>query len=355
MKKEFDFKFLNITMYIAVAIIVFFTLQYTGVLSKLLEVSSALVPVCIGLFICFVSLPIANKLKKMGVSPKYSAVISLAIIYAIIIILFATIIPMFVQEITKFISDFPSIYTNAITGINNFIQNTLGIDKTISYELDINNIEFMKKYMDNILDYSITTLQSIFSFIISVIATIVVSFFLVKDMEDLKKKFINYISNNGLNKKRYNMINEIDVTLISYIKGIVLDSFIVGVLTTIVCLVLKLDYAIVFGVLIFVLNFVPYIGALISEIVIAIYALTVGGPVFAIVTLILLIAIQILDANVLQPNIIGKSVDLHPVIVFAGLIVGNLLMGIVGMIIVVPVLAIIRIMFKYKFSKDSLK
>ncbi|MEG1008664.1 MAG: AI-2E family transporter, partial [Clostridia bacterium] len=132
-------------------------------------------------------------------------------------------------------------------------------------------------------------------------------------------------------------------------------SFIVGVLTTIVCLVLKLDYAIVFGVLIFVLNFVPYIGALISEIVIAIYALTVGGPVFAIVTLILLIAIQILDANVLQPNIIGKSVDLHPVIVFAGLIVGNLLMGIVGMIIVVPVLAIIRIMFKYKFSKDSLK
>ena len=56
------------------------------------------------------------------------------------------------------------------------------------------------------------------------------------------------------------------------------------------------------------------------------------------------------DANILQPNIIAKSVDLHPVVVLAGLIIFQLLFGIIGMIIAVPILAVIKIVLKYKFD-----
>ena len=123
----------------------------------------------------------------------------------------------------------------------------------------------------------------------------------------------------------------------------VTDSIIVGILTTVLCLVLKLEYALVFGLLITVLNFIPYVGALISEIIIALYAMTVGGPFFGILTFGLCLGIQLLDSNILQPKIVAKSVDLHPAIVFIGLIIGELLFGMWGMLIAVPIIAIIKV------------
>lgn len=351
MKREFDFKFLNKTMYAAVVIILFYVCKNLGIVDKILEINSALIPIYVGAVICFISMPLARKLKKLGISKGWAAVFSLIIIYALIGIIFSFVIPMFVQQFTKLITNFPDIYTDIVTKLNDFMQNTLGLDQKI--EADIKNLSVIKDYMGDILNYSITTVQSVFNILISIFTTIIVSFFMVKDMEDFKKKMIAFFSNNGKNKARYELINEIDTSVMSYVKGVSIDSIIVGILTTILCLVLKIDYAIVFGLLITVLNFIPYIGALISEVIIALYALTVGGPVFAILTFAMCIVIQIIDANILQPNIVAKSVDLHPVIVFGGLLIGNILMGIAGMIIVVPVLAVIKIVIRYKSDKKN--
>ena len=353
MKKEFNFKFLNKTMYLAVFIVLFYVSKNLGIIDKLLEINKALIPVYAGIIICFLSMPLANKLIKIGMGKKWAASISLIIIYGIIAGLFTLIIPMFVEQLSKLIANFPDIYTNVVTKLNEFMHTTLGLDKGVNIATDINDLEFMKQYLRNILAYSITTLQSVFGIIVSIFTTIVVSFFMVKDMEDFKKKAVAYFSNNGKNKARHTLIVDMDLVIMSYIKGITIDSCIVGLLTAILCFVLKIDYAIIFGLLITVLNFIPYIGALLSEVIISLYALTIGGPMFALMTFLMLIVIQIIDANVLQPNIVAKSVDLHPVVVFVGLIIGNLLMGIFGMIIVVPILAVIKIIIKYKSEKKN--
>ncbi len=353
MKREFDFRFLNKTMYLAVFIVLFYVCKNLGIIDKLLEINRALIPVYAGIVICFLSVPLANKLKKVGMGRNWAAIISLVIIYGIIAGLFTLVIPMFVEQLKTLITNLPDIYENVVTKVNEFMHSSLGIDNTVNITTDIKNLEFVNKYLGNILTYSITTLQSAIGIIISIFTTVVVSFFMVKDMEDFKKKLIAHFSNDGKNKARYNLIVDMDLVIMSYIKGLAIDSCIVGILTAILCFVLKIDYAIVFGLLITILNFIPYLGALLSEVIIALYALTIGGPFFALMTFIMLIVIQIIDANVLQPNIVAKSVDLHPVVVFVGLIIGNLLMGIFGMIIVVPLLAIIKIIIKYKSEKKN--
>ena len=353
MKKEFDFKFLNKTMYIAVLIVLFYVLKNLGIIDKLVEINSALMPVYAGIVVCFLSTPLANKLKKIGMSKKWAAIISLLIIYGILIGLFTLVIPMFVDQLKNLITNLPEIYTDIVTKVNEFLHSNVGLEDEISIATDIKNLEFVNKYLGNILTYSITTLQSAVGIIISIFTTIVVSFFMVKDLDELKKKLVAYFSNNGKNKGRYTLIEDIEMTVLSYVKGVTIDSCIVGLLTAVLCIVLKIDYAIVFGLLITVLNFIPYLGAIVSEVIIALYALTIGGPLFALLTFIMLVVIQIIDANVLQPNIVAKSVDLHPVVVFVGLIIGNLLMGIVGMIIVVPLLAVIKIIIRYKSEKKN--
>ena len=102
-----------------------------------------------------------------------------------------------------------------------------------------------------------------------------------------------------------------------------------------------------------IFNFIPYIGAILSYLVVSLYALVTGGPVFALITLVSLLIIQIVDANVLQPNIIAKSVDLHPVVVIGGLIVFQLMFGVVGMLIAMPVLAGLKVYLRYKFNLDD--
>ena len=264
--------------------------------------------------------------------------------------MFSMIVPIFISQFSNLIKDFPSIYDDIVDKLNPFLNENLNIDANIKHFNEIISKDIILDNLDNILTYSISTLQSVFSVLVTIGTTIVVSFFMVKDMDKFKERIIMFFSRNGKGGKTYKMLSEIDAAVMSYVKGTILDSIIVGILTTIVCLILGLDYAIVFGILITILNLIPYIGALLSELIVALYALTVGGPIFAIVTFACLLLVQIIDANILQPNIIGKSVNLHPVVVIGGLIVFNLLFGIVGMIIAMPILAILKIIIEYKFS-----
>lgn len=349
-KSGFDFKFLNNVMYIGLIIGIFYFLKSIGIMDKVADAIVALIPVFIGILICWISMPLANRFRKWGLSKGLSAVLALIIIYGVLVGIISVVIPVFVEELGNLIKDLPNLYNTAVSKVNEFAKNNLGMD--LNVKENIKSLDIVQKYLGDILNYSINTVQSIFSLIISIFTTIVVSFFMVKDMDKIKSTIITFFSRNKKGNSRYKMINEMDVTLTSYIKGMAIDSFIVGILTTIVCLVLGIDYAVLFGCLIFVLNLIPYIGALLSELIVAIYAFTIGGPVFAIITFVCLLMVQIIDANILQPNIVAKSVDLHPVVVLAGLTVFNLLLGIVGMIIAVPVIALIKIWLNHRFSTE---
>lgn len=348
--KKFDFKFLNFMMYFGFAVAIYFLLKNIGMLDKIIESIVALTPVFLGIILCWISTPLTNKLRKIGLSKNLSAILSLILIFGLIIVVFSMIVPIFISQFSNLIKDFPSIYDDIVDKLNPFLNENLNIDANIKHFNEIISKDIILDNLDNILTYSISTLQSVFSVLVTIGTTIVVSFFMVKDMDKFKERIIMFFSRNGKGGKTYKMLSEIDAAVMSYVKGTILDSIIVGILTTIVCLILGLDYAIVFGILITILNLIPYIGALLSELIVALYALTVGGPIFAIVTFACLLLVQIIDANILQPNIIGKSVNLHPVVVIGGLIVFNLLFGIVGMIIAMPILAILKIIIEYKFS-----
>ena len=345
---KFDFKFLNKVMYIVTIILVFFALKEFGILDKIMDLLAALTPFFIGVVICWISKPLANKLRKFGISKGIAATIALVIIFAIIILALAYIIPVMVTEISQFIKEVPNLYSSAVNKINLFLYDRFSLDYKISPNLG--DLSFLSDFMGNFLNYSIDTAQKAGSFLISAVTAIIISFFMVKDMDRTKYSLIVMASKNGKNSNTYKMLFEMDDILNSYIRGLLIDSIIVGIMTTILCLILKLKYAIIFGILITILNLIPYIGAIVSYTITSLYALTVGGPVLAIITLVASMIIQLIDANILQPNIIAKSVKLHPVLVICGMLVFEKLFGMIGMVIAMPVLALGKIFLKYKFN-----
>ncbi len=349
-ENKFDFKFLNKTMYIIAFVVVFFALREFGILAKIGELLVSLTPFYIGVIICWMSKPLANKIRKLGVNKGISAILALIIIFAVIILALSYIIPIIVTQVTSLIKELPNIYTSAAIKINSFIESKMDISYRLTTSLG--DLGFLAKYLDfdNLLGYSLDTVSKIGSLLVSFITAIMISFFMVKDMDKTKNNIIVFASKNKKDSNRYKMLVEMDEIINSYIRGLLIDSVLVGILTVIMCMILKLQYAVVFGILITFLNLIPYIGAVISYTITTVYAFTVGGPVTAIITLICSVCIQFIDANILQPNIIGKSVNLHPVLVICGLLVFGDLFGIVGMILAMPILAIGKIYIKYKFG-----
>ncbi len=348
-----DFKFINITIYVAAFIGLYFFLKNIGIMDKILRGIAALTPVFVGIIICWVSMPLVRRLRKIGLSKNLAAFLSLIIIFGIVGVAIGFVVPIFVEQLSHLIKELPSIYASVIGFINDFLAKNLDMPNGIDITSSLKSLDFVQGTVANAINYSINTVQSITSFIISFFTAIIVSFFMAKDIDKFKESVIAFLSRNSKDGRRYKMIMDIDATCMSYIKGYAIDSLIVGILTTIVCMILKIDYAVVFGILIMIFNFIPYIGAILSYLVVSLYALVTGGPVFALITLVSLLIIQIVDANVLQPNIIAKSVDLHPVVVIGGLIVFQLMFGVVGMLIAMPVLAGLKVYLRYKFNLDD--
>ena len=348
-----DFKFINMAIYGATFIGFYFFLKNIGIMDKILKGIAALAPVFVGIIICWVSMPLVRRLRKFGLGKNISAILALFIIFGIVGVAIGLVVPIFVEQLSHLLRELPGIYTSVIGFVNEFLTNNLDMPNGIDITSSLKSLDFVQGTVTNAINYSINTVQSITGFVISFFTAVIVSFFMAKDMDKFKESVIAFLSRNSNDGRKHKMIMEIDATCMSYIKGYAIDSLIVGILTTIVCIILKIDYAVVFGILIMIFNFIPYIGAIISYLVVSLYALATGGPIFAFITFISLIIIQIIDANILQPNIIAKSVDLHPVVVIGGLIVFQLLFGVVGMLIAMPVLAALKVYIRYKFNLDD--
>ena len=348
-----DFKFINMAIYGATFIGLYFFLKNIGIMDKILKGIAALAPVFVGIIICWVSMPLVRRLRKFGLGKNISAILALFIIFGIVGVAIGLLVPIFVEQLSHLLRELPGIYTSVIGFVNEFLTNNLDMPNGIDITSSLKSLDFVQGTVTNAINYSINTVQSITGFVISFFTAVIVSFFMAKDMDKFKESVIAFLSRNSNDGRKHKMIMEIDATCMSYIKGYAIDSLIVGILTTIVCIILKIDYAVVFGILIMIFNFIPYIGAIISYLVVSLYALATGGPIFAFITFISLIIIQIIDANILQPNIIAKSVDLHPVVVIGGLIVFQLLFGVVGMLIAMPVLAALKVYIRYKFNLDD--
>ena len=349
---KFDFKFLNKMMYIFAIVVVFFALKEFGILSKIGDVLVSLMPFYVGVVICWISKPLANRIRKIGLSKGISAIIALIIIFAIIFVALAYIIPLIVSQVTALVKDLPTIYSSAALKINTVIENKL--ETTFRLSTSIGDLSIFSKFLnfENIVSYSIDTVSALGSLLISFVTAVMISFFMVKDMDRTKNNIIVFISKNKKDSNTYKMLTEMDELINSYVRGLILDSIIVGILTFILCLIMEFKYAVVFGITITFLNLIPYIGAIVSYAIMTIYAFTVGGPVTAIITLICSFGIQLLDANFLQPNIIAKSVNLHPVVVICGLLVFGEIFGVAGMVLAMPVLALAKVYIKYRFGID---
>ncbi len=179
-------------------------------------------------------------------------------------------------------------------------------------------------------------------FIVALILVPFFVFFLLKDWPDVVRKVIDWVPPSYV-ETTLSVIAEINILIGKYLRGLAADCFFVGLLASLGLWLVGIDYPIMLGILSGVANVIPYLGPIVGCSASCLIALVQFNSFDALLNVVILyIIIKVSDDLLLQPLMIGKSVELHPMLLVITIIVGEKLFGISGMIVGVPLVTIVQ-------------
>ncbi len=209
-------------------------------------------------------------------------------------------------------------------------------ENIIEIERDITN------YLDQIVDFEsiFAIAMEIFGHILSLIAFPIILFYFLKDTDYLKAQLTKAIPSQ-YRCKVTSLAQDVNKVIGAYIRSQLIICGFIGVLTYLGLLILGVDFALLLGVFAGITNIIPYFGPWIGAIP-SILVAFLQEPILAIQVIILITIIQQIESQVVAPQIYGRNLAIHPLAVIAVLIFGGRFFGILGMILAVPVLAVVR-------------
>ena len=172
-----------------------------------------------------------------------------------------------------------------------------------------------------------------------------VAFFFLKEGRHITRGLIELVP-NAYFELCLNVLHQINGQIGGYIRGQILATSVVATLAISALSIIDLKYALPVGLLAGIANMIPFLGPLIGIISASIVALATGGDLAMELVgkvVIIFMVIQLIDNIVIQPTVVAKSVEMHPLMVLFVVMVGSQLMGIVGMLVAVPLTGIIKV------------
>ena len=312
------------------------------------ELKTILVPFFIAIIITFIFEPLYNFLKSKKV-PGFAAII----IILIIIILITNVTSVFIlTSINTFSAELPK-YEYKFRELALSFINRLNLS-----EADIQKLNESLRIKNLLMEGSITTaLTGIFSSVLGVFGDFILIIFyvvfLLSEMGSIRERIITAFSKERA-QKLSDLTSEIFSDIRKYIVGITLINLLQGFLVGFILWLFGVDFYFVWGFLSFFSHFVPNIGSLISTILPGITALLQFDNIITpIIIIILLIVVQNVIGNILEPKILGQHLDLSPLLLLFSLIFWGYVWGIVGMILSVPIMSMLKIVLsKFEGTKS---
>ncbi len=187
--------------------------------------------------------------------------------------------------------------------------------------------------------------------LVDIFLALVIAFWLLKDLPVIKGE-LEALAGPRFEDDVEVLVRTVERVVGGYLKGATIASFTTAVLATIGFAIVGVPYALVLGMFAFVLNYVPYVGPLVTALIAATVGLFVS-PLTAVLAAAVVFGAQIFTDNLVTPKVMSAQVNLHPTLVIFSLLVGATLWGIAGMILAIPVAAAIQGMFVYYYERRT--
>lgn len=316
----------------------------------LYEVRAILVPFLLGFILAYILVPLVDALEKFSFSRGLAIVLIYALFLGVTVIIVFFVLPILFVDFNEIIKIIPE-YTRTLQSMFAYIQEEYSqfpIPISIRKVTDGTFIRFEEatiSYIKAIGD----VLISLFSQSFNLILTPILGFYFLKEYNMFGGKALVFLPA----RYRAELISvggEINKVIRKFIRGNLLVATIVGIMTTLGMSLIGMKFPFLLGIIVGITNIIPYFGAIISAILAFLLAL-LQSKWLAVYVLALMIFIQQIESSIISPKILGDSVGLHPIIIIFVLMVGGKIWGIIGLLIAVPVAAILKILVKHIYYR----
>lgn len=312
-----------------------------------------LMPLFIAFAIYFLLLPLKNifikylpkKLPKKSTN-LISTLLTLAVVICFVFLFFFLFVPQLISSIEVLVVQMPNYFTQIVNWISGYVDSSDMITRI--NELVNNVIPYINSILESVKDFLIQFLSGSLPFLISLLTCISFLIVLLNDHTQLRiesRKFLYFAFPKKAAQTLLATVGDISIIFRKYFIGQLTDAALVGIVTLIVMLVLKLPYPVLIAFIIAVTNIIPFFGPFIGAIPCGILILMVN-PFQALIFAIMILVIQQIDGNIIAPMIVGDSLSIPPIYILFSITVGGSLFGILGMLIGVPVFSVLMMLFK---------
>lgn len=316
-------------------------------------VTSIYLPIIIAIVLAFILNPLVNffcniriKRFKWSIPRGLAVLLSFAVAGMCIAIIAAFVLMPFINEFDKFAASLPQLMLK-VQKLTIVIQ-----ERANEVTLPANLSDLLQQTFSSATAFFISVarrlVNSIFDFasgIIELVVVPVLTYYFIKDWRILKEGFISIFSPNQSRQVRI-IIEEIAVVISGYIRGQFWISIAMGLTVFSGMYLLGVDYPLVLGLLATLTETIPIIGPIVGAVPAILLAL-VKSPALAFKVLSFFLIIHQMENHVIVPNVMGHTIDLHPATIIIVLLIGGQLFGIVGMMLAVPVAAILKVIFRH--------
>ncbi|WP_100400081.1 AI-2E family transporter [Bacillus sp. FJAT-44742] len=334
------------------AIIIIFLIIYLGTLIDwifiplLVFFQTVFFPIVIAGILFYIFRPIVHRLSKK--IPRTLAILLLFFGFAALIVaLLSLIVPEIENQMNSLVNSMPVIISEMQQLLIQIQQHELvqRFDLTEFFQVEeqveqagsiINNI------MSNIVPNTLSFVGAVFNVLIALFVIPFILFYLLKEGEKFPNSILRFIQEKDNKKEASRILSGMDKMLSNYIQGILIVCSFIGILCYIAFTLIGLDYALILALFAMITNVIPYVGPWIG----AVPAVIVGilqSPFMALLVIIIIVIIQQIESILLQPQVMGKKLSMHPVTVLILVLVAGQFLGIVGMLLAVPTYAVSKV------------
>lgn len=311
------------------------------VLAQVLHLlEEVLVPVLVGLLIAYLLHPIVQVLERRRVPRLIAVLLIYASFVLIIAIAVVNAIPIFTKQLVELSDDLPRLTEWYYKWMSEWEAHKYFLPDSISHGVDrviIQSHERMSHTVTQFVNNARNSLGKVLAYAVVPF----IAFYLLKDMKELHETGMSIVP-RAYRKQVLVVLRDINESLGNYIHGQMMVALIVGLFAYLGYWWVGMPYPFVLATFVCLTNIIPYIGPLIGAAPAVVVALTISTKTLLLV-LAVNIVIQVVEGNILSPNIVGRSLHLHPLLIIMALLVGEAVGGIIGLIVAVPVLAVCKV------------
>ena len=319
-----------------------------------------ILPGVLGVILFYLLRPPLKLLVRWKVPRGLAILILYIVAIALITLLVVLVFPFLRDQFTNLVQEFPVVLMSLANDLLVFLNNSQFNEYFEKINFDYNQIltDFTGSFIETVKDTLTSVASGVASGITGFVSTITgiilslvivpfIAFYLLLEGEKMPR-FILRLFPPRMRLRMGEVLHDMDKQISSYIQGQILVSFCIGVMMTIGFLIIGMPYALLLGFIAMITSVVPYLGPAIAATPAAIIAI-VNSPWLLLKLIIVWTIVQLIEGKFISPQIMGKSLSIHPITIIFVLLTSGSLFGVAGVVLGLPGYALIKVLITHTY------